>query len=123
MRPPLTRAQLLARHCRPISGERAASQAEVDAQLAELAGWQLHEGALERSFAFRDYHETIAFVNALAWFVHREDHHPDLLVGYNRCTIRWCTHSVGGISENDFICAALTDAVFGRDGGLGAKSL
>lgn len=87
---------------------------EIHAQLAELPGWSLHEGALERSFAFRDFYETIAFVNALAWAVHREDHHPDLSVGYNRCVVRWNTHSVGGISVNDFICAAKTDAVFGR---------
>ena len=55
-----------------------------------------------------------AFVNAVAWMVHAEDHHPDLHVGYNRCTVRWNTHSVAGISENDFICAAKTDATFAR---------
>ena len=116
MKQPSSRAQLLARSCRHLGPERAANDAEVQAQLVELQGWQFVAGAIERSFAFRDYHETIAFVNALAWIVHREDHHPELIVGYNRCRVRWNTHSVDGISENDFICAAKTDAVFGRSG-------
>jgi 4a-hydroxytetrahydrobiopterin dehydratase len=116
MKPALTRSQLLARHSRPLDGERACSATEIAAQLAELPGWALRGDAIERGFAFRDYHDTIAFVNALAWVVHAEDHHPELVVGYNRCLVRWNTHSVGGISENDFICAARTDAVFARDG-------
>jgi 4a-hydroxytetrahydrobiopterin dehydratase len=116
VKPVLTRAQLLARKSRPLQGDRAYGPAEIDAQIAELAGWSATDGALERAFSFRDYYETIAFVNALAWVVHREDHHPDLAVGYNRCVVRWSTHSVGGISENDFVCAAKTDAVFGRSG-------
>jgi 4a-hydroxytetrahydrobiopterin dehydratase len=92
------------------------ADADIEAQLAELTGWRHVDGALERSFAFRDYYDTIAFVNALAWMVHREDHHPELLVQYNRCTVRWSTHSVGGISESDLICAAKTDSVYGRSG-------
>jgi len=116
MKPVLTRQQLLAKSSRHLDAGQAASASEIQAQLAELPGWSLRDGAIERGFAFRDYHETIAFVNALAWVAHGEDHHPDLAVGYNRCTVRWNTHSVGGISENDFICAAKTDAVFGRSG-------
>jgi 4a-hydroxytetrahydrobiopterin dehydratase len=112
----ITRARLLASHCRAQPRERAMAAAEIDAQLAELRGWSHVDGALERSLAFRDYYDTIAFVNALAWMIHGEDHHPELHVGYNRCTVRWNTHSVGGISENDFICAAKTDAVYGRSG-------
>ena len=54
---------------------------------------------------------TMAFVNAVAWIAHREDHHPDLLVSYNRCTVRFNTHSVGGLSINDFICAAKVDGL------------
>ncbi|HMN65794.1 MAG TPA: 4a-hydroxytetrahydrobiopterin dehydratase [Burkholderiaceae bacterium] len=116
MKAPIPRQQLLARKSRPIGGERAYTVTEIEAQLTELAGWSLRDGALERSYAFRDYYDTIAFVNALAWMVHGEDHHPDLLVTYNRCTVRFNTHSVRGISENDFICAAKCDAVFGRGG-------
>lgn len=115
MREPISRAQLLARRSRPQPGA-AYLQTEIDAQLSELPGWTQRDGAIERSYAFGDYYETIAFVNALAWMVHGEDHHPELVVEYNRCTVRFATHSVGGISENDFICAARTDAVFGRSG-------
>ena len=116
MKPVYTRQQLLARRCRALETERAYSAAEIEAQLAELPGWSLRAEAIERSYAFRDYHETIAFVNALAWIVHAEDHHPELTVTYNRCTVRWNTHSVSGISDNDFICAARTDSVFARAG-------
>ncbi len=115
MREPMSRAELLARKSRPLSGG-AWSQTEIDAQLSELPGWSQRDGAIERGFAFGDYYETIAFVNGLVWVVHGEDHHPELVVEYNRCTVRFATHSVGGISENDFICAAKTDAVFGRSG-------
>lgn len=115
MREPISRAGLLARGSRPLSAG-AYTRTEIEAQLSELSGWSLREGAIERCYAFRDYYETIAFVNALAWMVHGEDHHPELVVGYNRCTVRFETHSVGGVSENDFICAAKTDAVFGRRG-------
>lgn len=107
----LTRADLLARHCRPMSGS-AMSAVQVYEQLDALPEWHLQDGCVARTFRFGNYYETMAFVNALAWMVHREDHHPDLLVGYNRCEVRFNTHSVGGISENDFICAAKTDAIF-----------
>jgi 4a-hydroxytetrahydrobiopterin dehydratase len=71
------------------------------------------EDAIRKTFRFDDYHRTLAFVNAVAWIAHREDHHPDLEVGYNRCTVRYSTHDVGGLSENDFICAAKVDRLIG----------
>ncbi len=106
----MTSPTLAERHCR-----RDARLLEAD-EITTLAG-ALHEDwavdtearQLRRSFRFRDYYQTIAFVNALAWVAHREDHHPDLEVGYNRCTVRYSTHSVGGLSENDFICAVRID--------------
>ena len=107
---PLSREALLALHCRPLSGPPAGRQ-EVEAQLLVLAGWTLDGDAIERSFRFPDYRRTIAFVNAVADLAEREDHHPDLQVGYGRCTVRWSTHSAGGISLNDFVCAAATDAL------------
>jgi 4a-hydroxytetrahydrobiopterin dehydratase len=82
--------------------------------LSELAPeWQVEPGgqALTRDFRFADFHETMAFVNAVAWIAHVEDHHPDLEVGYNYCRMTFTTHSVGGLSENDFICAAKVDAL------------
>jgi 4a-hydroxytetrahydrobiopterin dehydratase len=115
----LTREELLNTRCRPLEGGRAMSSAEVNAQLRALPEWALVDGALERTYAFDDYYRTIAFVNALAYMVHHEDHHPDLIVGYNRCRVRFNTHSVGGVSVNDFICAAKADAIralrFGPD--------
>ncbi len=107
----LTRAELLARTSRPLEGHAAMSDDEVRAQLAVVPAWSLVGGAIERTYRFGNYYETIAFVNALAFVVHREDHHPDLAVSYNRCTVRFNTHSVNGISENDFICAAKADAL------------
>jgi 4a-hydroxytetrahydrobiopterin dehydratase len=116
MRSVIPKAQLLARRCRPINGESAYTAGETLAQLSETPAWSAQNKSLERSFAFQDFYDTMAFVNALAWLIHGEDHHPDMHLSYNRCTVRWNTHSVDGISENDFICAAKTDMVFGRAG-------
>lgn len=92
------------------------TDAEITAQLAEIAGWSLQDGAINKVFTFRNYYETLAFVNAIAYVIHAEDHHPELVINYNRCTVKFNTHSVnggrGGISENDFICAAKVDAIF-----------
>ena len=85
--------------------------AEITQHLSQANGWSLAEGAIEKRYVFADYHRTMAFVNAVAWVAHVEDHHPDLAVSYNRCTVRFNTHSVAGISINDFICAAKVDAL------------
>jgi 4a-hydroxytetrahydrobiopterin dehydratase len=98
-------------HCQPLEGQPPMTDVQIGAHLARLEGWALAGGAIEKTFRFENYHQTIAFVNALAWIAHREDHHPDLHVGYDRCTVRYNTHSVGGISINDFICAARVDAL------------
>jgi 4a-hydroxytetrahydrobiopterin dehydratase len=99
------------RRCQPLEGHGAMSMADVERHLREVPGWTLADGAIEKTFGFDDYHRTMAFVNAVAWIAHREDHHPDIAFGYNRCTLRFNTHSVGGISLNDFICAAKVDAL------------
>lgn len=98
------------RKCQPLSGAPMADR-EIHDHLAQVSGWHLKDGAIEKTFSFQNYHETMAFVNALAWVAHTEDHHPDLLVSYSRCVVRYNTHSVGGISVNDFICAAKADAL------------
>ena len=109
-----TRADLLSQSCRHLTD--AATAAEIAEALAALTGWAVGHGKLVRSFRFKDYHQTLAFVNAIADVIHREDHHPELVVGYNRCTVKYDTHSVnggqGGLSANDFICAAKIDEVF-----------
>ena len=106
-------SDLLSRHCRPQpKGAPALEQTEALAYLQALSQeWQLEVGSISRQFRFANYYETMAFVNAVAWVSHREDHHPLLEVGYNRCTVRYSTHSVQGLSENDFICAARIDAL------------
>jgi 4a-hydroxytetrahydrobiopterin dehydratase len=97
---------------------RALSPTEIVTQLTQLNGeqangWRLIDGALEKEFRFSNFHETIGFVNALAWVANREDHHPDLSVSYNRCVVRFNTHDVNGISVSDFFCAAAVDVLTG----------
>ncbi len=74
-------------------------------------GWQQQGGTIVKTFSFQDYHRTIAFVNAVAWIAHRQDHHPELVVGYNTCRVEYTTHSAGGLSDKDLVCAALVDAL------------
>ena len=105
--------QLLQTHCQPQVGHPLAAP-DVRDQLAELPEWQYKDGRIQRAFSFRGYFDTIAFVNALAWVVHREDHHPDLGVHHNRCVVSFHTHSVGGISYNDFVCAAKVEALYAQ---------
>ena len=84
---------------------------QIKTLLRKLPDWKLKGGQLIRTFKFKNYYETMAFVNATAFVSHQQDHHPDLEVGYNKCTMRYSTHSVGGLSENDFICAAQIGAL------------
>jgi 4a-hydroxytetrahydrobiopterin dehydratase len=106
---------LLNKHCQACEGGVAPLDAEqARAMLGEIhADWKLNDAGNEisRGFKFKNYYQTIAFVNALAWVSHQEDHHPDLEVGYSRCLVRYSTHAIGGLSENDFICAAKIDAL------------
>ena len=103
---------LAGRKCRPLpAGTPALARARIDALLSEVPGWTYDGKAIAKSWSFKNYHETMAFVNAVAWVAHREDHHPDMSVGYNRCRVEFSTHSIGGISENDFICAARIEAL------------
>ena len=106
--------ELARRHCQPCRpGDPALGPDAAQKLLAGLDGWELHEDgkAISRGFRFKNYYETMAFVNSVAWIAHREDHHPDLEVGYNRCVVHYSTHSVAGLSDNDFICAARIDAL------------
>jgi 4a-hydroxytetrahydrobiopterin dehydratase len=95
---------------------RTLSATEIVSQLSQLngeqaLGWRLIDDALEKTFSFKNYYETIAFVNALAFIANAQDHHPDLAVSYNRCTVRFSTHDVKGISVSDFFCASRVDAL------------
>ena len=101
----------------PIHNNRKAlSATEIVTQLSKLngeeaMGWRLIDGALEKTFTFKNYHETIGFVNAVAFVANAQDHHPDLAVSYSKCTVRYNTHDVNGISISDFFCASKVDAL------------
>ncbi|MFM1886648.1 MAG: hypothetical protein RL026_1805 [Pseudomonadota bacterium] len=103
------------RRCQPCEGGIAPlSRAAADEMLQLLdEGWQLSAEAttIHREFRFRDFLRTMSFVNALAHVANIEDHHPDLEVGYDYCRVRFTTHAIRGLSENDFICAAKVDRI------------
>ena len=102
---------LLSQHC--TQPARALPADEIDRLLPQVAGWAVIDGKLQTSFTFRNYYETIAFVNALAWISHQEDHHPELVVTYKLCAVSYTTHSADGeLSVNDFICAARASALY-----------
>lgn len=94
---------------------KALSATQVIAQLSKLENWRLFgdgpDVAIEKTFHLHGFLETMAFVNAVAYIGHRHNHHPELLVHSNRCSVRWCTHDVQGISMADFDCAARVDAL------------
>ena len=95
---------------------RALSATEVVTQLSKLngeqaLGWRVIDGALEKTFSFKNFYETIGFVNAVAFIANTEDHHPELAVSYSRCTVRFNTHDVNAISVSDFFCASKLDAL------------
>lgn len=100
----------------PLKAQSAAKASDallsttaLQACLAQLPGWTSSGDVIEKTFSFSNYHHTMAFVNAVAWLAHEADHHPDMMVSYNRCTVRWNTHSSGGITLKDAICAAQVD--------------
>src|SRR5690349_11863328 len=106
-------SELAQRSCKACEGKAAKlDDSQIQKYLKELPGWERSGSEILKIFKFQNYYETMAFVNATAWISHREDHHPDLEVGYNKCKVRYSTHSVGGLSENDFICAAKVEALF-----------
>jgi 4a-hydroxytetrahydrobiopterin dehydratase len=109
-------SDLKQKHCKPCEGGVCPiPTAEAKDTLTEVPGWDLNEAGteIERIFNFKNYYETVSFVNAVAWIAHREDHHPDIAFGYKRCTVRYSTHAIGGLSENDFICAAKVNDLIG----------
>jgi 4a-hydroxytetrahydrobiopterin dehydratase len=108
-------AALLAMRCQPLEGQPALTAAEAAALLPRVPGWAIDGASITKTYAFPDFHRTMAFVNAVAWIAHVEDHHPSLSVSYARCALRFDTHSVGGLSINDFVCAAKVDALLEGD--------
>jgi len=107
--------QLLAARCEPQpKGTPPLAASAVADRLAGLPNWALaaeDPNTIRATFSFANFHETMAFVNAVAWIAHREDHHPELQVGYKTCSVSYTTHSIGGLSDNDFICAFKIEAL------------
>ena len=102
-------AALSALACRP-SAPRL-SPPELDQKLKALPGWEASDNRIIKTFSFANYYETMAFVNAVAYVAHRQDHHPDLSVHYNRAIVAYSTHDAGGVTLNDCICAAKIEAL------------
>jgi 4a-hydroxytetrahydrobiopterin dehydratase len=105
-------ADLLGQRCRDLpAGTPPLSDAQIEKLLRLTPGWAHEGGAIAKTFNFADYYQTMAFANGVALIAHREDHHPDMAVSYNKCRVAFNTHSIGGISMNDFICAAKLEAL------------
>jgi len=110
----MNRNDLANQHCQPRKGkEHAITPDQAQELLAQLPGWQLaNDGkAIVKDFRFEDFHRTLGFINAVGFMANREDHHPDLEAGYGHCLVLWSTHDVGGLSLNDFVCAARVEAL------------
>ena len=106
-------ADLASGRCKPCEGGVAPlKDQEIRNLLKQVPGWEHANRRIAKSYSFKNYYQTMAFVNAAAWISHREDHHPDITVGYNQCRVEYWTHAIGGLSENDFICAAKLDKLF-----------
>jgi len=106
--------ELKRQRCVPCEGGvEPLNQKEAELMLTQAPGWSMNKALteIERTYTFKNYFETMAFVNALAWIAHREDHHPDIEVGYKTCKVRYSTHAIKGLSTNDFICAAKINAL------------
>jgi 4a-hydroxytetrahydrobiopterin dehydratase len=96
----------------PRAGAPRLAADELGSYAATLDGWIVQPDRIVKVFTFPDFAATMAFVNAVAWVATRADHHPDLAVGYDRCEVAWSTHSAGGVTQNDVICAARVDRLF-----------
>lgn len=84
---------------------------EIKKYLREVKDWEVSadEKFIKRRFTFKNFYKTMAFVNAIAWIANQENHHPDMEVGFNYCTVKYTTHAVNGLTQNDFVCAAKID--------------
>jgi len=105
---------LIEKHCTPCEGGIAPMSVEnAEKELANLDNWTMNDEATEisKEYEFKDFYRTMAFVNAIAYMANKENHHPDLAIGYNYCHIRYSTHAIDGLSINDFICAAKIDVI------------
>ncbi len=105
-------SDLSSQKCVPCEGgTKALNHVMVQGYLADLPGWEQAGIEIQKTFSFKNFYETMAFVNAAAYIANQEDHHPELEVSYKKCKVRYSTHAIGGLSQNDFICAAKLNAL------------
>lgn len=105
-------SDLANKKCKPCEGgTKPLNELMVKGYLADLPGWAQTGQEIVKSFTFKNFYETMAFTNAVAFIANQEDHHPDLEVSYKVCKVRYTTHAINGLSENDFICAAKVNAL------------
>ncbi|MEP6899530.1 MAG: 4a-hydroxytetrahydrobiopterin dehydratase [Rhodanobacter sp.] len=108
---------LASQHCASRKGSQHALDAtQVSRLLMQLPGWKVNADgkAIVKDFEFPDFHHTLGFISAVGFMANHEDHHPDIEAGYGHCRLLWSTHDVGGLSLNDFVCAARVEALFAR---------
>jgi 4a-hydroxytetrahydrobiopterin dehydratase len=109
-------ANLADQRCQPCEGGTPPlATTAAERLLGQVPGWSLDPAgnAISRTFGFKNFYQTVAFVNAVAWVANQQDHHPELEVSYKTCRVRYSTHAIGGLSQNDFICAARVNELFG----------
>jgi 4a-hydroxytetrahydrobiopterin dehydratase len=108
-------SDLAAKRCQPCEGGTppltAAAAQDLLKQLKPEWRLAADEKSISAEWKFKNFYHTMSFVNAVAHIANAEDHHPDLEVGYGYCRMKFNTHAIGGLSENDFICAAKVDAL------------
>ncbi len=110
--------ELVAKRCLPCEGGvPPLKRDEINKFLSQIKEWEVNsEGTIiSKRFSFKNFYKTMAFVNAIAWIANQENHHPDMEVGYNYCVVKYSTHAIGGLSENDFICAAKVDTLLSEE--------
>jgi len=104
--------ELAQQQCKPLKGkEHQVSGAKATELLTALPGWELGEAHIQKLFKFADFLHSLAFVNAVGFIAEQQNHHPDLELGWGRCLVKFSTHDVGGLSMNDFICAAKVEVL------------
>ena len=109
-----TVCDLTDKHCVPCEGGvDAIGRESAEKMLTDIPGWEISEDGkmISRRFEFKGFFRTMSFINAMAWVVNNENHHPDFSAGYNYCLVGFTTHAIDGLSENDFICAAKVNAL------------
>lgn len=103
---------LVTRQCQPnMAGTPPLGRDQINALLLQLDGWVQQDFVIGKTFKFDNFYQIMSFVNAVAWVSNQQNHHPELTVSYNKCHVEYTTHSINGLSENDFICAAKVDAL------------